>query len=66
MIKQIEKELIFEDGGDFSELVYISVSNDIMDFMKFMQRILSFYQYNFDQATTHSNQSAKKRLDYLV
>lgn len=57
---------MYEDGGDFSELVYMSVSNDIMDFMKFMQRILSFYQYNFDQAINHGNTSAKSRLDCLV
>jgi hypothetical protein len=56
----------FEDGGDFSELMYMSLSNDIMDFMKFIQRILSFYQYNFDQATNHNNRSAKRRLDLLV
>jgi len=39
----IEDEVKFKDGGDLSELVYLSLSNDIMDFMKFMQRILSFY-----------------------
>jgi len=49
----IEKEQTYEDGGDLSELVYLSLSNDVMDFMKFMQRILSFYQYNFDQAVKH-------------
>ena len=62
----IEKEEKFEDGGDLSELVYLSLSNDIMDFMKFMQRILSFYQYNFDQAKNHCNLSAKQRLDSLI
>lgn len=46
--------------------MYLSLSNDIMDFMKFMQRILSFYQYNFDQAINHNNESAKQRLDCLV
>lgn len=56
----------FEDGCDFTELLYMSVSNDIMDFMKFMQRILSFYQYNFDQSINHSNTSAKQRLDILI
>lgn len=66
VVKQIEKEETFEDGGDFSELVYTSRSNDIMDFMKFMQRILSFYQYNFEQATNQNNLSAKQRLDYLI
>ena len=55
----IEKEREYEDGGDLSELVYLSLSTDIMDFMKFMQRILSFYQYNFDQAKNHKNVSAK-------
>lgn len=53
LIKQLDHK--FEDGGDFSELMYMSMSNDIMDFMKFIQRILSFYQYNFDQATNHTN-----------
>lgn len=66
VVRQIEKEGSFPDGGDFSELVYMSRSNDIMDFMKFMQRILSFYQYNFEQATTQNNVSAKQRLDYLI
>lgn len=31
----IDEEENFEDGGDLSELVYLSLSNDIMDFMKF-------------------------------
>lgn len=64
LIKQLDDK--FDDGGDFSELMYLSMSNDIMDFMKFIQRILSFYQYNFDQATNHNNRSAKRRLDYLI
>jgi tRNA(Ile)-lysidine synthase TilS/MesJ len=43
VINSIEKEQDFADGGDMSELVYLSLTTDIMDFMKFMQRILSFY-----------------------
>ena len=35
VINMIEQEQTFEDGGDLSELVYLSLSNDIMDFMKF-------------------------------
>lgn len=37
-----------------------------MDFMKFIQRILSFYQYNFDQAVKNQSVAAKKRLDKLI
>lgn len=55
VINQIDQEQDFADGGDMSELVYLSLTSDIMDFMKFMQRILSFYQYNFEQATKNKN-----------
>lgn len=44
----------------------MSHSGDIMDFMKFIQRILSFYQYNFDQAVKSQNTAAKQRLDKLI
>jgi len=64
--KLIEKEPNFDEGSDLSELVYLSVSGDIMDFMKFIQRILSFYQYNFDQAVKNQSIAAKHRLDKLI
>jgi hypothetical protein len=64
--KLIEKEANFDEGSDLSELVYLSLSGDIIDFMKFIQRILSFYQYNFDQAVKNQNIAAKQRLDKLI
>ena len=64
--KLIEKEDNFDEGSDLSELAYVSLSGDIMDFMNFIQRILSFYQYNFDQAVKGQNLAAKHRLDKLI
>jgi hypothetical protein len=55
----IDDEDVFDDGCDLSELMYLSLSTDIMDYMKFVQRVLSFYEFNFDQATQNLNRSAK-------
>ena len=51
------------DNGDLDELFYLNLSQD---FVRFMQRILTFYKTNFDKAVNDHSLEAKDKLDLLI
>ena len=63
----------FPASGDMSALSFINLSND---YIKFIQRLLSFYAYNFKQTVNANNcqfvstlkhgYESRKRLDKLI